>query len=179
MSNAVLFLDWSYRPLRVESWQRAIADLFLGKVEIVENSRDRTIQTITRAVPMPSVVRVVRRFRRDKLRIKFSRLNIYARDAFACQYCRARKPTEDLTFDHVVPRSRGGKTCWENIVTCCTDCNSAKANRTPSEAGLELRARPRKPHWLPAVTVKMSGGTIPEEWREYWKIDLATSTDPT
>lgn len=174
MSSAVLVLDVDYRPLRVEDWKRAFCDVLIGKQEVVEYSRDRTIQGVSQTFPMPSVVRVVRRFRRDKLRIKFSRLNIYARDAFACQYCGARKPTEDLTFDHVVPRSRGGKTCWENIVTCCTDCNSAKANRTPSEAGLELRARPRNPHWLPAVTVKMSGGTIPEEWKAYWRTDLDT-----
>jgi len=172
MSAAVLFLDVDYRPLRVESWQRAISDLFLGKVEVVEHSRDRTIQTVTRAVPMPSVVRVVRRFKRDRIRIKFSRLNIYARDGFTCQYCRVQKPTEDLTFDHVVPRSRGGKTCWENIVTCCIACNSAKADRTPAEAGLELRARPRKPHWLPAVTVRMGSGPMPAEWLPYWSTAL-------
>lgn len=172
MSAAVLFLDSDYRPLRVEPWQRAISDLFLGKVEVIEHSRDRTIQTVTRAVPMPSVVRVLRRFKRDRIRIKFSRLNIYARDGFTCQYCGARAPTEDLTFDHVIPRSRGGKTCWENIVTCCIACNGAKADRTPAEAGLELRARPRKPHWLPAVTVRMSGGAMPEEWRPYWSTAL-------
>lgn len=172
MSAAVLFLDVDYRPLRVESWQRAISDLFLGKVEVVEHSRDRTIQTVTRAVPMPSVVRVVRRFKRDRIRIKFSRLNIYARDGFTCQYCRERKQTEDLTFDHVIPRSRGGKTCWENIVTCCIACNSAKADRTPAEAGLELRARPRKPHWLPAVTVRMGSGPMPAEWVPYWSTAL-------
>jgi 5-methylcytosine-specific restriction endonuclease McrA len=174
MSAAVLFLDVDYRPLRVESWQRAISDLFLGKVEVVEHSRDRTIQTVSRAVPMPSVVRVVRRFRRDRIRIKFSRLNIYARDGFACQYCGARKPTEDLTFDHVIPRSRGGRTCWENIVTCCVDCNSDKADRTPAEAGLELRARPKKPHYLPTVTVRMGSGPMPAEWLPYWSTALET-----
>lgn len=174
MSAAVLFLDVDFRPLRVEPWQRAMADLFLGKIEVIEHSRDRTIQTVTRAVPMPSVVRVLRRFKRDRIRIKFSRLNIYARDGFACQYCGERKPTEDLTFDHVVPRSRGGRTEWTNIVTACTDCNAAKADRTPSEAGLELHGRPRKPHWLPAVTVRMSGGAIPEEWKAYWRTDLET-----
>jgi 5-methylcytosine-specific restriction endonuclease McrA len=171
-SAAVLFLDVDYRPLRVESWQRAISDLFLGKVEVLEHSRDRTIQCVTRAVPMPSVVRIVRRFKRDRIRIKFSRVNIYARDGFGCQYCGARKLTEDLTFDHVVPRSRGGRTSWENIVTCCIDCNSSKANRTPAEAGLTLRSRPRRPHWLPAITVKMGAGAIPEEWRPYWSTSL-------
>lgn len=170
MSSATLFLDVSYRPLRVEPWQRAIADLFLGKVEVIEYSRDRTIQTVSRAFPMPSVVRLVSHFKRERIRIKFSRLNIYARDGFACQYCGQQFPTEDLTFDHVVPRSRGGKTTWENIVTACggtSGCNSLKADRTPAEAGMKLLRTPKKPHFLPAVTVKMNG-RIPNEWRQYW-----------
>jgi len=171
MSAAVLFLDNNWRPLRVEPWQRAIADLFLGKVEVIEYSRDRTIRGVSRSFPMPSVVRVLRTFRRDRIRIKFSRLNIYARDRFVCQYCGERKATEDLTFDHVLPRSRGGRTTWDNIVTCCVPCNKTKADRTPAEAGLQLRAHPRKPHYLPAVMVKM-GTDMPEEWRGYWSSAL-------
>lgn len=172
MSTAVLFLDAEWRPLRIEPWQRAVADLFLGKVEVIEHSRDRTIQTVSRAFPMPSVVRVVSSFKRDRIRVKFSRLNIYARDGFACQYCGSRQATEDLTFDHVQPRSRGGRTTWENIVTCCTGCNVEKANRTPAEAGMTLLSRPRKPRYLPAVQVKIGRGAIPEEWRPYWSATL-------
>lgn len=169
MSAAVLFLDVDWQPLRIEPWERAISDLFLGKVEVIEHSRDRTIQTVSRAVPMPSVVRLVRRFRREKIRVKFSRLNIYARDGFTCQYCGHLYATEDLTFDHVLPRSRGGKTSWENIVTCCIGCNVQKANRTPAEARMALARAPRKPRYLPAVGVKSSRGfQVPEEWRPYW-----------
>lgn len=170
--QAVLFLDNDYQPLRVENWQRAITDLFLGKVEVVEYSRDRTIQGVDRQHPMPSVVRVLRRFRRDKIRIKFSRLNIYARDRFVCQYDGQRYDAEDLTFDHVQPKSRGGRTTWENIVTCCVDCNAAKANRTPAEAGMKLLRVPRKPHFLPSVTVKMNAAAMPAEWRGYWSDKL-------
>lgn len=171
MSSSVLFLDTSYRPLRVEPWQRAIADFFSGKVEIVAYSEDKTIQGVRETFPMPSVVRVVRAFRREKIRIKFSRLNIYARDRFTCQYCRERFPAEGLTFDHVQPRSRGGRTTWENIVTCCVGCNSEKANRTPQEAGMKLARAPKKPSWLPSIQVKMSGD-VPAEWRPYWTGDL-------
>jgi 5-methylcytosine-specific restriction endonuclease McrA len=173
VSAAVLFLDNEWRPLRIEIWQRAITDLFLGKVEVVEYSRDRTIRGVGVDHPMPAVVRVVRRFRRDRMRLKFSRLNVYARDRFACQYCGARKPTEELNYDHVVPRSRGGKTTWENIVTACIDCNGAKANRTPDEAGMRLRTKPKKPTYLPAVTVRgMGGRDIPPEWQPYWSTEL-------
>ena len=140
----VLFLDVDWQPLRVEPWTRAITDLFLGKVEVIEYSRDRTIKGVTRELPMPAVVRVLRRFRRDRQVIRFSRVNIYTRDRFACQYCGARMDSEDLTFDHVVPRAAGGRTTWENIVACCVPCNHAKANRTPEQAGMRLRRRPEQ-----------------------------------
>lgn len=174
MNAAVLVLDVGMRPLRVQPWQRAICDLFLGKVEVVEYSRDRTIQGVARAWPLPSVVRVVRHFNRERIRVRFSRLNIYARDNFTCQYCGSRFPSEDLTFDHVAPRSRGGTTAWENIVTCCIPCNRQKADRSPTEAGMRLRARPRKPAYLPSITVKMDTRHIPTEWAPYWTVALKT-----
>jgi 5-methylcytosine-specific restriction endonuclease McrA len=168
MNAAVLVLDVGMRPLRVENWQRAICDIFLGKVEVLEYSKDRTIQGVSRAWPMPSVVRVLHNFKRDRIRVKFSRLNIYTRDGFKCQFCGQRFLSEDLTFDHVIPRSRGGKTTWENIVTACVGCNKAKADRTPAEAHMKLLKQPRKPVYLPAMTVKMDTQRVPEEWKPYW-----------
>lgn len=169
---AVLYLDVDYRPLRVEHWQRAIADYFTGKTEVVEYSRDRTIQGVSQTYPMPAVVRVLRRFKRDRIRVKFSRLNIYARDGFVCQYDGKRYASEDLTFDHVVPRAQGGKTCWENVVACCGPCNATKADRTPTQAGMRLLRAPRKPHALPAVMVKMDARQMPPEWAGYWSDTL-------
>ena len=171
MNAAVLVLDVGMRPLRVESWQRAICDLFLGKVEVVEwkfHSMDRTIQSASGPWPMPSVVRVLSQFKRDRIRVKFSRLNIYTRDKFTCQFCGARHASENLTFDHVIPRSRGGKTTWENIVTACVECNKRKADRTPAEAKMHLLRQPKKPVYLPAMTVKMDTRQLPEEWKPYW-----------
>jgi 5-methylcytosine-specific restriction endonuclease McrA len=129
------------------------------------------ITGVGRNFPMPSVVRVVRRFKRERIRIRFSRLNIYARDGFTCQYCATRFATEDLTFDHVLPRSRGGQTNWENIVACCVACNAANADRTPEETGMKLVRRPRRPSFLPSITVRM-GGTVPREWQPYWSGEL-------
>jgi 5-methylcytosine-specific restriction endonuclease McrA len=171
MNAAVLVLDAGMRPLRVEPWQRAICDLFLGKVEVVEwkfHSKDRTIQGASGPWPMPSVVRVLSQFRRDRIRVKFSRLNIYTRDKFTCQFCGDRRDSEDLTFDHVVPRSRGGQTTWENIVTACVECNKRKADRTPAEARMHLLRQPRKPAYLPAMTVRMDARLLPAEWKPYW-----------
>ena len=168
---AVLVLDVGMRPLRVESWQKVICDLFLGKVEVIEYSRDRTIRSASQIWQMPSVVRIVRQFKREKIRVKFSRINIYARDGFCCQYCRQRFFSEDLTFDHITPRSKGGRTTWENIVTCCVPCNKTKADRNPSEAGMKLVRQPKKPTYLPAITVSMNRN-IPAEWIPYWTASL-------
>jgi 5-methylcytosine-specific restriction endonuclease McrA len=169
----VLFLDVDWQPLRVEHWTRAVTDLFLGKVEVIEYSRERTIRAVSREVQMPAVVRVLRRFRRDRQAIRFSRVNLYLRDSFACQYCGQRHDSQGLTFDHVVPRSAGGKTSWENIVACCVPCNHAKANRTPEQARMRLRRRPFKPRYLPTVAVQMDRRQVPDEWRPYWGADLA------
>ena len=168
----VLFLDSDWQPLRVEPWTRAITDLFLGKIEVIEYSRDRTIKGVSRDYPMPAVVRLLRRFRRDRQAIKFSRLNIYTRDRFTCQYCGEQLLAEDLTFDHVVPRAAGGRTAWDNIVTACVPCNSRKANRTPQQASMALLRKPAKPRFLPTVTVKMDGRHVPQEWRPYWNVTL-------
>jgi 5-methylcytosine-specific restriction endonuclease McrA len=173
--SAVLFLDAQWRPLRVEPWTRAFADLMLGKVEVIEYSKDRTIQGVSRTYPLPSVVRVLRNFKRTKIRIKFSRINIYTRDKFTCQYCGDQKMTENLNLDHVLPRAQSGKTTWENVVTSCVKCNTNKANRTPEQAGLKLLSQPKKPLYLPAITVRnMNSRSIPEEWRGYWVNALDT-----
>jgi len=172
MTTPVLFLDYTMMPLRIESWQRAICDLFLKKIEVIEYSEDKTIKGVHEEHLMPSVVRVLRKFDRRKIRVKFSRLNIYARDAFVCQYCAQRFPTELLTFDHVVPKSKGGKTTWDNIVTCCIPCNKGKADRTLAQAGLRLRRRPRKPDFLPHVSEMMARKNRPPEWQGYWSQSL-------
>lgn len=174
MNAAVLVLDVGMRPLRVESWQRAICDLFLGKVEVVEwkyQAKDRTIQGASGQWPMPSIVRVLSQFKIDRVRVKFSRLNIYTRDKFTCQFCGRRflsRDLKELTLDHVMPRSRGGKTTWENTVAACVDCNMRKADRTPAEARMPLLHVPKKPAYLPAMSVKMDTRNLPDEWKPYW-----------
>ncbi len=106
-------------------------------------------------------------FKKRKKKVKFSRVNVYARDKFSCCYCGAKGQMKDFTFDHVVPRSQGGKTVWENIVTCCKRCNSKKDSRTPQQAGMTLLRKPVQPEWLPAVKIKINQEYCPEAWREY------------
>lgn len=171
--SVVLCLDAEWRPLRIESWQDAICDVIFGKSEVIEYSRDKTIRGASQTFPMPSVIRLLRRFKREKIRIKFSRLNVYARDRFTCQYCWRRFVSEELTFDHVVPRARGGKTTWENIVTACVECNAKKQDKTVAEAGMRLKTKPRKPSYLPVLTVLTPMSRVPPEWIPYWTVELS------
>lgn len=169
-----LLLSQAYEPLRVISWKRALTLMTLGKVEVLEEY-DRELRTTTFVIKMPAVVRLLRSFRRFRQPVKFSRANIFARDSYACQYCGARKPIGELTYDHVLPRHQGGKTEWTNIVTACQECNLQKGARTPEQARMRLRARPVQPRWIPAVTITISRASVPDAWRDYlyWTGELS------
>jgi 5-methylcytosine-specific restriction endonuclease McrA len=165
-TERTLLLSQGYQPLGTIPWQRAVSLLTLGKVEVVEEY-DVDIRSVYLVIRMPAVVRLITRFRRHKQRVKFSRQNVLARDRWRCQYCGQKKPTAELTYDHVIPRSQGGKTCWENIVTACEDCNSRKADRTPAQAGMKLRSKPERPTWVPVFTIQLSTGSVPDQWASY------------
>jgi 5-methylcytosine-specific restriction endonuclease McrA len=124
-------------------------------------------------VGMPAVVRIKHQIKRHNKQVKFSRQNVLARDKFACQYCGKRGSAVELTFDHVVPRSRGGRTEWGNIVMACSACNAKKADRTPKEAGMKLRKHPERPRWLPTFSIALRDvEMVPPEWRDYWTVEL-------
>lgn len=161
-----LVLSQSYEPIRIVSWQRAITLLFLGKCEVIEEY-DRDVKTTSLIIKIPSVVRLLNVFRRRRKPVKFSRVNIYGRDNYTCQYCGQKKSIAVLTYDHVVPRAQGGKTIWSNIVTACATCNGKKANRTPEQAGMKLRRRPMQPAASPALVVTVSKEAVPDAWRDY------------
>lgn len=170
-----LLLDQSYAPVKVIHWQRALTLLFLNKVEIVE-SYDDEIKSPTVIIKIPAVVRLLRAFKRFRKPVKFSRVNIYARDRYTCQYCNKQFPIAELSYDHVLPRAQGGKTEWENIVTCCVDCNAYKANRTPEQAKMKLHSKPSRPEWVPALVISVNRKSMPAAWREYlyWTSELET-----
>ncbi|HDG96637.1 MAG TPA: HNH endonuclease [Desulfobacterales bacterium] len=169
----VLLLNITYEPLRIINWKKAITLLLLGKVEVLEEY-SREIRSVSFTIRLPSVVRLLRMVKRPKSPVKFSRQNIYARDKYRCQYCGQKFPSEELTYDHVIPRSRGGKTEWENIVTCCVDCNRRKGGKTPAEAGMRLIRKPVKPTWVPALRITIGFREVPQSWRDYlyWNVEL-------
>jgi len=166
MTTNTLVLSQGYEPLKVVPWQRAITLLTLGKCEVVE-SYDRLIRSVYTIIKMPAVVRLINSFKRRKKPVKFSRINIYGRDKYRCQYCTVKITLETGTYDHVVPRSQGGKTVWKNIVTCCTTCNAKKANRTPQEAGMRLRRKPVQPKEVVVQPLRISKVSAPDAWRDY------------
>jgi 5-methylcytosine-specific restriction endonuclease McrA len=160
-----LVLSASYEPMATISWRRAITLLTLGKVEVLE-CYDRDVRSPSVVIKLPCVVRLLSRFRRFKRAVRFSKQNVFARDHWRCQYCGERMEICALTLDHVIPRSAGGKTSWENVVTCCRGCNGRKANRTPAQAGMRLLTRPRRPEWLPMFVINI-GRSAPEAWKAY------------
>ncbi|MFQ5792649.1 MAG: HNH endonuclease [Acidobacteriota bacterium] len=174
--DRTLLLNATYEPLRVVPWQKAILLLMKRKVEVVA-AYDRAIRSVSLSVQLPSVlrllshVRVVRQFQH----VPFSRANIYIRDKYGCQYCGRRLPSTELTFDHIIPVSRGGRKDWENIVTCCIDCNRRKGGKTPEQAGLRLLRLPRRPSFLPALRITFGATDVPETWRDYllWHTERA------
>ena len=169
----VLLLNITYEPLRIINWKKAITLLCLGKVEVIEEYNHH-IHSVSFTIKLPAVVRLLKMVKRPKRPVKFSRQNIYARDRYKCQYCGEKYPSEELTYDHIIPRSRGGKTAWENIVTCCVDCNRTKGGRTPPEAAMTLIRRPTRPSWVPAVRITIGFNEVPESWRDYlyWNVEL-------
>lgn len=164
-----LVLDMGYQPINTVPFTKALIYVVKGKVDVLVNYQ----LSIHPQWQMPAVVRLTHWIRRHKQQVKFSRQNLLVRDRWQCQYCGATRFASQLTFDHVVPRSRGGRTEWENIVMACVGCNSKKANRTPKEAGLRLLKQPVRPDWLPIFHMAFQPiDTIPDEWRDYWTVEL-------
>lgn len=172
-----LLLNATYEPLDIVSWQRAMTLWCQGKVEIVEH-HDKEVRAVSFTFKLPSIVRLLRHIRtRRRPEVPFTRSNIYARDRFTCQYCREEFRPEELTFDHVVPVSRGGGRTWDNIVTCCVPCNRRKSNRTPDEAGMTLLRRPAAPTTRLSFRLTIGYRRAPVSWHDYlyWNVELDQS----
>ena len=179
-ATRTLLLSQGYEPIKIIPWQRAMVLLTLEKVEVVEEYQAQ-IRAPSIIVNVPAVVRLRKAFRRHAKPVKFSRVNIYARDNYKCQYCGKKASISELTYDHVVPRSQGGTTEWTNIVTCCYLCNRKKGGRTPHEANMKLLVQPTQPNWVPAVAIRISLRSVPDAWRDYlyWTGELDTGSSST
>ena len=137
------FYPISYFPLSLVHWQNAIKAAFLGRVNIV-SEYDIEIRSKNTSMKIPSVVSL-KKFITFKSTPTFNRFNVFLRDDFTCQYCMLKLPAHELTFDHVVPKFKNGKTNWDNVVTACTVCNFRKGHQNPEDVGLTLRKVPTEP----------------------------------
>ncbi|OGQ80824.1 MAG: HNH endonuclease [Deltaproteobacteria bacterium RIFOXYA12_FULL_58_15] len=159
----VLVLNRNFQPISVVGVRRAFVMLYLGVARALDREyrqldfpswaalssefHDETVGTSNRRICIPRVL-VLQVYDRVPVgRIRFSRHNIFVRDDHQCQYCGKKLPRKKLNLDHVIPRSRGGKTNWENVVASCFPCNQKKGGHNPQEAGMRLIRKPKRPRW--------------------------------
>lgn len=193
--SKVLVLNRSFLPIDTTTVKRAFCMVVSGVAKIVDkqyrmfdfqswaalsqSSSTDVIGLVNKAIRVPRVIILLAYDRLPKREIRFSRHNIFVRDKNRCQYCGLQKERSELNLDHVIPRSQGGKTSWENIVCSCLDCNRKKGGRRPEEAGMRLRTQPRKPKWkstfLPAIKEVLYSSWLPFlniVDLSYWNVEL-------
>jgi 5-methylcytosine-specific restriction endonuclease McrA len=159
----VLVLNATFEPINVCTVRRAVVLLLKEKAEVIEHA-EHQLHSATSSMTRPVVIRLVAyvRIPRDTHRRKITRRAVFARDEWTCQYCGSRS---NLTVDHVVPRSKGGSSSWENIVASCAPCNRRKGNALPRQVGMRLLKQPKTPN--PNVFIHVASPTIPAAWRAY------------
>lgn len=164
----------SYFPLSLWNWQETVKAIFLDRVAVVQHY-DRSVRSPGFEMRLPSVV-ALKEYIPQSRRPPFTRFNVFLRDRFTCQYCQTGLPAPELTFDHVIPRSRGGVTTWNNIVTACNRCNLRKGSRLPRECSMHPMQKPLIPstHQLQHNGRAFPPNYLHESWRDYlyWDTEL-------
>jgi len=161
----VLVLNQNFEPLNICTMRRAVNMVLTGKAEVVLTN-GHYIRTVSGGFEAPSVVRLRYLVKRPLPQVRVSRRAILARDNYTCQYC--GHVSRDLTVDHVVPRCMGGSDTWENLVACCRRCNLIKGDRTPQQAGMKLLRKPRRPHFVPYLSLTQYAKALSREaWRDF------------
>jgi len=202
----VLVLNRFYQAIRVVNVRRAFSLLFRELAEVIHIETDEKgqskwqnlafaewaelsqlkaefepdgfdwIHTVRFQIAVPRIIRLLGYDKLPRQDVKFNRRNIYARDGNRCQYCGKKMPTTELSLDHVVPKSQGGRSTWENIVCCCVKCNVRKGGRTPEQAHLHLIAKPIKPRRSPVINIRLADERY-QSWKQfldnaYWTVEL-------
>lgn len=194
LNSHTLVLNRNYQPVHVTSVRRALTLLYMGVAKAIDEqyrlyefadwtqlaAQERDcIHTTSMKIRVPRVLVLSAYEHLPKGRVRFSRLNIYARDEDTCQYCAKTLPRSELNLDHVIPRSQGGKTTWENVVCSCVPCNLSKGGRTPEQARMKLLRKPARPRWTPLFRGAHKKITY-REWlpflsaaeASYWNVEL-------
>jgi len=188
LESSVLVLNRLWQPVHVCAARRAVGLVFLGHAHVVDTedaagfaahdldswmrvSRHHegpdVIHTVTHRFRVPAVI-VLRRYDRLPLQeVRFSRLSVFERDRFTCQYCGKRFEPRELNLDHVIPRDKGGPTTWENVVCSCVRCNSRKSNKLPAQAGMYPLTEPKRPRWRPFFDPRTYAGKPNATWQPF------------
>jgi 5-methylcytosine-specific restriction endonuclease McrA len=163
--SSVLVLNATYEPLSVVSVRRAVVLLLKEKAEIIE-AAEAELRSEHLTIPRPLVIRLVYYVRIPyRVSLPLTRRTVLARDHYTCQYCGVQPSRKELTVDHILPRSRGGHTAWENVVAACQSCNGRKGSRTPEEANMKLLSKPIKPRFVALAMIESS--VARQAWRKY------------
>lgn len=196
INGNVLVLNKSFLPIQFTTVRRAFCLLYAGIAKAVDSQyktfdyeswrqisadkNDETIGLVDRVIKVPRVILLLTYDRVPKRRVRFSRYNIFLRDKNTCQYCGRKFPRHELNIDHVIPRSQGGTSTWENVVCSCHECNRQKGGKTPEQARMKLIAPPRKPAWTPPLHISLKE-IMRKEWVpfldfmvnvSYWNTEL-------
>jgi len=143
-----LVLNASYEPIRVINWERAMYYLFTEKADLVTTYANKIVRSAYEVFKVPKVIKLRKyvKLLSNLTNVKYSRKGILKRDKLMCQYCGKKCSNKTATLDHIIPKSRGGKNNWTNIVTACFKCNGMKGDRTPREASMKLLSKPKRPN---------------------------------
>jgi 5-methylcytosine-specific restriction endonuclease McrA len=173
MFTCLVLTPWM-SPHQCAVWQKSISMEYTGEIDVLERY-DEEARSPSLTIRFPAVARLVKSLTSEKKDVKFSRANVYTRDGYRCQYCGRKPPLKELNYDHVHPRSRGGATTWENIVTSCISCNLQKGNKTLKQTGMKLRKQPVRPRSLPMSSSPiLLPARVPELWVPYLSDRLAS-----
>lgn len=146
----ILVLNADFQPINMTSFRKGYNLVYKGKAEVISSHDDYTIVFCTGVIARPKIIRLLQYIYLPHRRLTLSKQNIFKRDGHRCVYC---DMNDNLTLDHVKPKSRGGKNTWENLVTCCSKCNSKKGDRTPEEAGMKMKHKPFSPTFTQLIRV--------------------------
>lgn len=188
LDSKVLVLNRLWQPVNICGAKRAVGLLFLGHAQVVHAEEiphfsthdadswldasqdyegDDVIHTVAYQFRVPAIIVLGEYDRLPRQEVKFSRQNVFERDNFTCQYCSKRLPANELNLDHVIPRDKGGKTSWDNVVCSCIRCNTRKSNKMPAEANMWPKNEPRKPRWRPYLAPLTPDSLSHESWSHF------------
>ena len=160
--NAVLVLNQDFTPLTICSVNRAFLLVFLRKAELLKEVKSKKLRTVSKTFPFPSVIRIEKYVHLPYKSVVLTRHNIFKRDNHRCQYCGT---TKNLTLDHLIPKSKGGKSSWTNLVTACQECNTKKGDSSIEKTGMTLETKPFKPSYISFL--KMGSNSLNDDWKQF------------